>query len=71
MLRGEYAKYILISGVRILVTAVQALDFAGTYGVLTLFGLIPAASVWSQRYGNNNRMTPFKVKHMSSQAWCY
>ena len=52
-------------------SAVQALDFAGTYGVLTLFGLIPAASVWSQRYGNNNRMTPFKVKRMSSQASCY
>ncbi|KAL3677507.1 hypothetical protein R1sor_027455 [Riccia sorocarpa] len=28
----------------------QALDFAGTYGVLVLFGIIPAAMAWSQRY---------------------
>ena len=41
---------------------VQALDFAGTYGVLTLFGLIPAASVWSQRYHNNNRLPAFRVR---------
>ena len=24
---------------------------AGTYGVLSLFGILPAASAWSQRYG--------------------
>ena len=41
---------------------VQALDFAGTYGVLSLFGLIPAASVWSQRYGANTRMAAFRVR---------
>lgn len=29
----------------------QALDFAGTYGVLVLFGVIPVAMVWSERYG--------------------
>ena len=40
----------------------QALDFAGTYGVLSLFGLIPAASVWSQRYGSNTRMAAFRVR---------
>jgi len=28
----------------------RALDFAGTYGVLVLFGLVPAAMVWSERY---------------------
>ena len=41
---------------------VQALDFAGTYGVLSLFGLIPAASVWSQRYGANTRTAAFRVR---------
>ena len=30
----------------------RALDFAGTYGVLVLFGLVPAAMVWSERYGD-------------------
>ncbi|CAL5222535.1 g4910 [Coccomyxa viridis] len=39
----------------------KALDFAGTYGVLTLFGLVPAASVWSQRYNNNNRLAAFRA----------
>ena len=28
----------------------DALDFAGTYGVLVLFGLVPAAMAWSERY---------------------
>ncbi|KAK4275785.1 hypothetical protein QN277_018810 [Acacia crassicarpa] len=28
----------------------KALDFAGTYGVLVLFGIIPAAMSWSDRY---------------------
>jgi tyrosine-specific transport protein len=28
----------------------QALDFAGTYGVLVLFGILPAAMAWSERY---------------------
>ena len=27
----------------------RALDYAGTYGVLLLFGLIPAAMAWSER----------------------
>ena len=27
----------------------KALDYAGTYGVLLLFGLIPAAMAWSER----------------------
>ncbi|XP_059430523.1 uncharacterized protein LOC132164116 [Corylus avellana] len=30
----------------------KALDFAGTYGVLVLFGLLPAAMSWSERYSN-------------------
>ncbi|CAN6476670.1 unnamed protein product [Victoria cruziana] len=28
----------------------RALDFAGTYGVLVLFGVLPAAMSWSERY---------------------
>lgn len=28
----------------------KALDFAGTYGVLVLFGILPAAMAWSDRY---------------------
>lgn len=28
----------------------EALDFAGTYGVLILFALIPVAMAWSERY---------------------
>lgn len=31
----------------------SALDFAGTYGVLTLFGLLPVAMAWSERYEVN------------------
>ncbi|EIE25275.1 aromatic amino acid permease [Coccomyxa subellipsoidea C-169] len=30
----------------------KALDLAGTYGVLSLFGVLPAAAVWSQRSSN-------------------
>ncbi|KAI5673501.1 hypothetical protein M9H77_13865 [Catharanthus roseus] len=30
----------------------KALDFAGTYGVLVLFGILPAAMCWSDRYLN-------------------
>ncbi|WIA32010.1 hypothetical protein OEZ86_002863 [Tetradesmus obliquus] len=32
----------------------QALDTAGTYGVLTLFGIQPAAMAWSARYGSSS-----------------
>lgn len=28
---------------------------AGTYGVLTLFGIMPAAMAWRQRYNNNGQ----------------
>lgn len=35
-----------------------ALDRAGTYGVLTLFGLLPPAMAWQQRYGSQNANTP-------------
>ncbi|KAI5008633.1 hypothetical protein ZWY2020_009681 [Hordeum vulgare] len=31
----------------------KALDFAGTYGVLVLFGVFPAAMSWSERYSND------------------
>ncbi|GLT55639.1 hypothetical protein SLA2020_287430 [Shorea laevis] len=30
----------------------KALDFAGTYGVLVLFGIFPAAMTWSDRYSS-------------------
>ncbi len=43
------------------VGAWQALDLAGTYGVLSLFGVLPAASVWSQRYGGQSSFSAFKV----------
>ncbi|KAG9454792.1 hypothetical protein H6P81_007696 [Aristolochia fimbriata] len=33
----------------------KALDFAGTYGVLVLFGIIPAAMSWSERYSDPSR----------------
>lgn len=29
----------------------KALDYAGTYGVLVLFGVLPAMMAWSERYG--------------------
>ncbi|GAB2218449.1 hypothetical protein Drorol1_Dr00001672 [Drosera rotundifolia] len=32
----------------------KALDFAGTYGVLVLFGLLPAAMAWSDRYSTSS-----------------
>ncbi|XP_026436914.1 uncharacterized protein LOC113334903 [Papaver somniferum] len=31
----------------------KALDFAGTYGVLVLFGILPAAMSWSERQSNS------------------
>ena len=37
----------------------SALNFAGTYGVLTLFGLLPVAMAWSERY--EVRAVPFFV----------
>ncbi|EXB54671.1 hypothetical protein L484_022533 [Morus notabilis] len=35
----------------------KALDFAGTYGVLVLFGIIPAAMSWSDRYSASTLST--------------
>ncbi|KVH87570.1 Tryptophan/tyrosine permease [Cynara cardunculus var. scolymus] len=32
----------------------KALDFAGTYGVLVLFGVVPAAMSWSDRYTSSS-----------------
>ncbi|XP_028803901.1 uncharacterized protein LOC114758972 isoform X2 [Neltuma alba] len=40
----------------------KALDFAGTYGVLVLFGIIPAAMSWSDRYSNSNSDSSPTVK---------
>jgi len=30
-----------------------ALDYCGVYGILVLFGLLPAAMAWTQRYGRD------------------
>lgn len=35
----------------------SALEFAGTYGVLLLFGIIPVAMVYSERYVDNTTLT--------------
>lgn len=32
----------------------KSLDFAGTYGVLVLFGILPAAMAWSDRYSSSS-----------------
>ncbi|XP_024530937.1 uncharacterized protein LOC9646664 [Selaginella moellendorffii] len=32
----------------------KALDFAGAYGVLVLFGILPASMAWSQRYSTSS-----------------
>lgn len=32
----------------------KALDFAGTYGVLVLFGVLPGAMAWSERYSGSS-----------------
>ncbi|XP_078445213.1 tryptophan/tyrosine permease isoform X2 [Wolffia australiana] len=37
----------------------KALDFAGTYGVLVLFGVLPAAMSWSERYLDESKTMPF------------
>jgi tyrosine-specific transport protein len=39
----------------------KALDFAGTYGVLVLFGLVPVAMVWSERYGETETLSAREV----------
>ncbi|CAI9785801.1 unnamed protein product [Fraxinus pennsylvanica] len=33
----------------------KALDFAGTYGVLVLFGILPAAMSWKDRYSKSSK----------------
>ncbi|RWR74749.1 tyrosine-specific transport protein isoform X1 [Cinnamomum micranthum f. kanehirae] len=33
----------------------KALDFAGTYGVLVLFGILPAAMSWSEQYSGDTQ----------------
>lgn len=44
----------------------QALDLAGTYGVLSLFGVLPAAAVWSQRSADNQQFSAFRVSFLQS-----
>eukprot|EP00252_Welwitschia_mirabilis_P001882 TRINITY_DN11853_c0_g2_i2.p1 TRINITY_DN11853_c0_g2~~TRINITY_DN11853_c0_g2_i2.p1 ORF type:complete len:170 (+),score=31.64 TRINITY_DN11853_c0_g2_i2:585-1094(+) len=36
----------------------KALDFAGTYGVLVLFGILPAAMAWAERYSTTSLPPP-------------
>ena len=38
-----------------------ALDFAGTYGVLVLFGLVPVAMVWRERYVAGTTLSSIRV----------
>ncbi|KAK3023688.1 hypothetical protein RJ639_044298 [Escallonia herrerae] len=33
----------------------KALDFAGTYGMLVLFGILPAAMAWADRYSSSSQ----------------
>ncbi|KAM5584790.1 hypothetical protein ABKV19_004248 [Rosa sericea] len=40
----------------------KALDFAGTYGVLVLFGIVPAAMSWSDRYSSSS--TAVKLRRL-------
>ena len=35
----------------------KALDVAGTFGISTLFGILPAAMAWQQRYGEGSAAT--------------
>ncbi|KAL8527327.1 hypothetical protein ACS0TY_005264 [Phlomoides rotata] len=39
----------------------KALDFAGTYGVLVLFGVLPAAMSWSDRYSPSSESLKMPV----------
>ncbi len=43
---------------------VQALDAAGTFGVLVLFGALPAAMVWSERYGANENTGLYPLRFL-------
>ncbi|XP_054818544.1 uncharacterized protein LOC129318057 isoform X2 [Prosopis cineraria] len=42
----------------------KALDFAGTYGVLVLFGIVPASMSWSDRYSNSNSPPPVRLPEL-------
>ncbi|KAF7815554.1 putative tyrosine-specific transporter [Senna tora] len=42
----------------------KALDFAGTYGVLVLFGIIPAAMSWSDRYSSSDSSPSVKIPEL-------
>ncbi len=48
----------------------SALDFAGCYGVLTLFGLLPVAMAWSERYEVSGHRFKARVR-MRSRTWLY
>ncbi|OWM73563.1 hypothetical protein CDL15_Pgr026662 [Punica granatum] len=39
----------------------KALDFAGTYGVLVLFGILPAAMSWSDQYSSSSTSSSFRL----------
>ncbi|KAB2615287.1 hypothetical protein D8674_021875 [Pyrus ussuriensis x Pyrus communis] len=42
----------------------KALDFAGTYGVLVLFGIVPAAMSWSDRYSSSSSSVGMKLPQL-------
>ncbi|KAM1040899.1 hypothetical protein FF1_030168 [Malus domestica] len=42
----------------------KALDFAGTYGVLVLFGIVPAVMSWSDRYSSSSSSVGMKLPQL-------
>ncbi|KAK4753723.1 hypothetical protein SAY87_001827 [Trapa incisa] len=42
----------------------KALDFAGTYGVLVLFGILPAAMSWSDRYSSSTNSSSLRLPEL-------
>jgi tyrosine-specific transport protein len=54
--QGELPLYLLILGPPLVLAIIEptiffnALESAGTFGISLLFGLLPAAMAWQQRY---------------------
>jgi tyrosine-specific transport protein len=54
--QGELPLYLLILGPPLILAIIEptiffnALESAGTFGISLLFGLLPAAMAWQQRY---------------------
>ena len=45
----------------------NALDYAGAFGVSTLFLLLPPFMVWQERYGDDKM--PLATKPMGKEGW--